>query len=102
LLKGSDLSEISIRYLKHQGLQDPEYDIKMDLLKHLEFIPYEPVLGGIMGYLEEDIRIIHNKVLVGFEDGHIGGVMLLKYHVAPKGVITWKVLYSKLSTGFEL
>ncbi|MDA3884954.1 MAG: hypothetical protein PF638_05105 [Candidatus Delongbacteria bacterium] len=70
-------------------------DLKSDLIKHNELIPYEPVLGGNMGFFdEENIRIIHNKVFAYFEDGHIDGYMLLEYHVAPKGVITWKVLYS--------
>jgi len=86
-----------IERFKKKGLKDPVKDIIADLMKHNELIPYEGVLGGTMGFLRDDTHVITPKwVLARFEDGHIGGHMLLEYKVSNDGKISWKVLASYL------
>lgn len=70
-------------------------DIINDLMKHDELIPYEGVLGGKMNfYSEKDIFVLSDKwVLAYFEDGHIGGNMLLEYSIKDDK-ISWKVIDS--------
>jgi len=95
-----DLDEMYVESLKKLGLKDPVNDIKADLMSHPELIPYEGVLGGRMGFYSKDnIRIIYDRVFTYFDDGHIGGFMVLEYKVAPYGKISWKVLYSYLDDG---
>ena len=67
-------------------------------MKHRELIPYEGVLGGQMGFYDENgIQILDSRwVLADFEDGHIAGRMLLEYQVSNEGQISWKVLNSYL------
>lgn len=86
-----DASEIE--ELKQEGLADPVHDLKKDLEEHRELIPYPGVLGGTMGfYREDDIRILGRRwVFARFDDGHIGGSMLLEYRVV-HGTIHWKAL----------
>lgn len=67
-----------------------------DLLKHPELIPYKGVLGGTMIFFKEGIQVLSDKwVYASFEDGHIGGYMLLGYS-SKNGIITWKVIDSYL------
>ncbi|MBN2858470.1 MAG: hypothetical protein JXN63_08730 [Candidatus Delongbacteria bacterium] len=95
-----ELSKWALVDLKKAGLADPVKDIKADLMLHPELIPYEGILGGRMGfYSENGIRIINHWVFAYFEDGHIGGYMVLEYKVAQGGRISWKVLYSHLEYG---
>ena len=84
--------------LKRKGLRDPVHDITADLMGHSELIPYEGVLGGTMGFYSEDmIHVLTARwVLAAFEDGHIGGNMLLEYRVSGEGEITWSVIDSYL------
>jgi hypothetical protein len=92
-----------IEELKRKGLKDPVKDIALDLMRHDELIPYEGVLGGKMGfYSEEGIWILTERwVLAYFEDGHIGGYMLLEYEVSSDGKISWRVIDSYLLRGEE-
>jgi len=92
------LSSQEIRYLKKKGLKNPVNDIIVDLVKHNEFIPYQGVLGGKMGfYSEKDIYVVSTKLVrASFDDGHTGGWMLLEYQVTDKNKISWKVLESYL------
>ena len=85
--------------LKRKGLHDPVHDITVDLMRHTELIPYEGVLGGTMGFYSEDMIHVLTKrwVLASFEDGHIGGKMLLEYQVSGGGEITWSVIDSYLN-----
>ena len=86
--------------LKKLGLYEPEDDLKSDLMLHNELIFYKGVLGGTMGFFgKEYMRILNDKVFAYFEDGHIGGYMVLKYKVSQGGKISWKVLYSHLEDG---
>jgi hypothetical protein len=81
--------------MKKKGLSDPIQDIISDLMKHNELIPYKGVLGGTMRFYEKEIRILTNKwVLAYFEDGHIGGYLLLEYKISDSGKIDWKRIVS--------
>jgi hypothetical protein len=94
-LKGSSLlSRSDIANLQKKGLSDPEKDLVTDLKQHRELIPYEGVMGGTMGfYSQKDIHILSSRwVLAAFEDGHIGGHILLEYRVDPGGEIYWRVI----------
>lgn len=84
--------------LKEQGFSKLEEDLATDLMQHRELIPYKGVLGGTMGfYSQKDIHVLTSRwVLAAFEDGHIGGHMLLEYTVSPGGEIQWKVISSYL------
>jgi len=94
----SSLQRGDVEMLKEKGLRAPIQDIKADLMKHRELIPYEGVLGGKMGFYDENgIQILDSRwVLADFEDGHIAGRMLLEYQVSNEGQISWKVLNSYL------
>jgi hypothetical protein len=84
------LSEAEISRLEKKGLENPELDLKNDLLKKTTLIPAQGTVGGTMAF--RDIRILNDHyALAYFDDGHKGGNMLLKYSVA-NGNITWKVL----------
>lgn len=84
--------------LKIEGLKNPVKELTDDLLKHPEIIPYKGTLGGKMVFLtENNIEILNSRwVLANFEDGHIGGAMLLEYNVSKNGRISWKVIDSFL------
>ena len=84
--------------LKKQGFLKLEEDLATDLMHHRELIPYKGVLGGTMGfYSQKDIHVLTSRwVLAAFEDGHVGGHMLLEYAVSPGGEIQWKVISSYL------
>jgi len=86
-----------INVLRRQGFNGGVQEIIDDLIKHKELIPYEGVLGGTMDFFaKESIFVISDKwVLAYFEDGHIGGNMLLRYSIK-NGDIHWKVTDSYL------
>lgn len=92
------LSHEKLIGLTRKGLKDPATEIVADLRKHPELIPYKGVLGGTMGfYYEGEIHILSSKwVLASFDDGHIAGIMLLKYEVSDDGKISWEVIDSYL------
>ena len=87
-----------IANLQKHGLSDPEEDLIADLMQHSELIPYKGVMGGTMGfYSSQDIHILSSRwVFAAFEDGHIGGHMLLEYRVDPGGKIHWRVIVAYL------
>ena len=95
---GSLLRSWDIANLQKNGLSDPEEDLISDLVQHRELIPYEGVMGGTMGfYAKKDIHVLTARwILASFEDGHIGGCMLLEYQVSPEGEIQWNVLSAYL------
>ena len=93
------LSDYEIHRLKLLGFENPQEDLIADLQKNAsQIIPYDGVLGGTMGfYWSEGIYFFNNRWVVAyFEDGHIGGYILLKYNVNDSGEITWSVLHSEL------
>jgi len=90
------LSSKEIQYLKKRGLKDPVNDIAEDLMKHNEFIPYRGIVGGKMQFFE--VYVISTRLVRAyFEDGHIGGWMMLEYRVNKGGRISWEVLESYLN-----
>lgn len=96
-LKASALGG-DVRGLQKQGLSQLEEALAADLMEHRELIPYKGVMGGTMGfYSKKDIYVLTSRwVLAAFEDGHIGGHMLLEYAVSPRGEIQWKVVSAYL------
>ena len=92
------LNNWDIAQLERQGISNPEEALATDLMQHRELIPYKGVMGGTMGfYSKKDIHVLNARwVLASFEDGHIGGKMLLEYRVDPGGNIHWRVLSAYL------
>lgn len=88
-----------INILRRQGFNGELKEIKDDLMKHSELIPYKGVLGGKMKfYNKENVFVISDKwVLAYFEDGHIGGNMLLSYSIKNERIF-WKPIDSYLYT----
>lgn len=86
-----------INSLRRKGFNGGMQEIIDDLIKHKELIPFEGVLGGTMGfYRKEDVYVISDKwVLAYFNDGHIGGNMILNYSVK-SGNISWNLIDSCL------
>ena len=80
-----------VRQLQKKSFEEA---LATDLMGHKELIPYKGVMGGTMGfYSKKDIHVLTSRwVLAAFEDGHIGGHMLLEYTVSPRGDIKWKVI----------
>lgn len=83
--------------LRKQGLADPDEDLVRDLQAHPDLIPFEGVVGGTMGfyYPQYIFPLDHRYLIAWFDDGHIGGSMLLKYDVE-NGTIRWTVLDARL------
>ena len=88
------LDERQIKNLRKKGLDDPVKDLREDLMEDPDLITQEGVLGGTMGfYFSEGIHVLNERwVLAYFEDGHVGGAMLLRYDVLPGGDIKWEVI----------
>ena len=87
----------SINDLRKMGLENPVEDIKNDLLRHRELIPCKAVLGGTMSCSNDAIYVLNTAwVLADFDDGHIGGSMILRYKISTDGKakISWKVIDS--------
>jgi heme exporter protein D len=93
LLPGGDIGQPN-----KQGLSKLEEALAVDLMQHRELIPFKGVMGGTMGfYSKNDIHVLTSRwVMAFFEDGHIGGHMLLEYAVSPGGKIQWKVISAYL------
>lgn len=87
------IEEDEIEGLRHQGLADPVNELEADLMKHPELIPFPGVEGGRMGFYSPDnIRILGGHyAFARFEDGHVGGTILLEYKVE-RGRIAWRRL----------
>lgn len=92
------LQGFEMEQLKQKGLKDPVKDLKSDLMKRQDLIPYKAVLGSKMGFhSEENIHIISSKWAAAyFDDGHIDGIMLLKYNIQKDGKIRWYIMDSFL------
>ena len=93
------LNNFHINMMREKGLTDPVQDIITDLQKHRDLIPYKGISGGKMGfYNKNEIWVLTNKwVLAFFDDGHIGGYLLLKYVVHNNGTISWQKIASMRS-----
>ncbi|TVQ40117.1 MAG: hypothetical protein EA384_04210 [Spirochaetaceae bacterium] len=78
--------------------QEQSQRLVMDLLDRSDLIPFDGILGGTMGfYTPDNVFVLSNRwVYARFEDGHIGGEMLLEYRIDGVGGIDWTVLYAEL------
>ena len=91
------LNEFDISDLKKKGLTDPVNDLRRDLMRRRDLIPFEGVLGGTMGFIEASIAPLSRQwVYAEFEDGHIGGRCVLSYEVGAGGGLFWRVLSAAL------
>jgi hypothetical protein len=69
--------------------------LRDDLVEHRELIPFPAVMGGTMFFVPQRIVILNDRwAYAEFEDGHIGGSMLLEYDV-DDGRIRWKRLAAR-------
>lgn len=82
--------------LEINNIDNPIDYLKKDLIKRKDLIPYKGVLGGTMGFYDENnIHVLNRRwVFAHFEDGHIGGQVLLEYEILKDGKINWKVMDS--------
>ncbi|MCC9167182.1 hypothetical protein [Pontibacter harenae] len=85
------MSQTDVRKLQSRGLRNPESDLMNDLnRKQRQLIPADGQLGGTMAI--RDSRILNDRYAMAYyEDGHTGGYLLLKFHVA-NGTINWTVV----------
>jgi hypothetical protein len=93
--RGTMLDADDIESLRNQGLSNPAIQLRDSLQAHPELIPYKAVLGGTMRF--EGVVVLRPPfIFAEFEDGHIGGSMLLEYEVLDQRKISWKRLWSRL------
>jgi hypothetical protein len=93
LLDDNDLFE-----LRRLGLADPVHQLRDSLVAHPELIPFPGTLGGTMHFIDHDAIVLLKPpfVFAEFEDGHIGGHMLVSYEVTRGPVVIWKRLWAEL------
>jgi len=87
------LSPTEISRLRSKGLRSPEVDLKADLTANQRQILQQQndTLGGTMAI--RDIQILNERyALAYFEDGHVGGYLILRFQVQSGGQISWEVL----------
>jgi hypothetical protein len=90
------LTSLDVERLREKGLESPVADIRASLEEKKDLIPYEGVMGGTMDFYE--IHVLTSKwVLAYFEDGHVGGYMLLEYDVSQRGDISWRFIRAHLN-----
>jgi len=90
------LERHEVEQLRKEGLADPVRQLRESLEGHPELIPERPVLGGTMRFAPGEQVVLLNRpyAFARYDDGHVGGVMLLEYAVQPPGTVTWKRLWS--------
>lgn len=78
-------------------------DLKQDLLRHTELIPFKGVLGGTPHYFGDTFRCLPGHyVYIYAEDGHICADMILSYDMKKDKSISWKlVAYNLNCLGWE-
>jgi hypothetical protein len=76
------------------GLADPAVALRESLAAHPELIPFPGVEGGRMVYGKDRIVLIPpSYAFAEFEDGHVGGYMLLHFDAPGNGIVLWKRLW---------
>jgi hypothetical protein len=85
------LEPFEIEDLRRRGLAEPPRQLRDSLVAHPELIPIEGVSGGAMFIVpgEEILLISPHYAFASFEDGHIGGRMLLRFGVE-EGRVSWE------------
>ncbi|SCZ10613.1 hypothetical protein [Alkaliphilus peptidifermentans] len=86
----------TIHHLKALGFESSPIEIVEDLRSKPELIPFDGVLGGTMFFHEEVLILTHNWVFASFEDGHIGGYMILEYSFDEEKDIQWRIIEAEL------
>lgn len=94
----ANYNQTTLLELQREGFSGQLEDIVADLKMHRELIPYKGVLGGTMGFYDNnDIHVLTDRwVFACFQDGHISGYMLLRYDIK-NGNISWEVIDSYLN-----
>ena len=92
------LAPYRLMELRRLGLPDPERNLRDSLVAHQELIPYPGVQGGTMAFHEDAIVLMpeSEQIWASFEDGHVGGTMLIEYFVEPGGRVHFKPLWSRM------
>lgn len=94
----SKLPELANFELKKKNYLGSPKDIIAELVKRPELIPYEGVLGGELFIREEGAKVLsHEWIFAPFDDGHIGGYLLIHYSIVDGKPGDWKVLDSYVS-----
>ena len=93
------INKFEIAALRRRGLVDPVTDLRQDLLKHRELIPFKGSEGSTMIFPgEQSIRVLGDRwVYAYFEDGHNGGHLLLEFTV-DHGKIRWRRLAAAMNS----
>lgn len=76
--------------LKNQGINTPKVYIIDNLMRQNNLIPMKAVLGGNMQFSRVSL-LGKSWAIADFNDGHVGGEMLLNYSVKDTS-IEWRVL----------
>jgi len=96
-LRSTLLDEAAIAQLKQEGLEDPPRQLRESLMTRADLIPFPGVLGGTMEIKDDSIVLLEPPyAFARFDDGHVGGSMLLQYSVLPGGRVDWKRLWASL------
>lgn len=95
LIEDITIVELSNWELKIEDIEDDNALIIQDLFTHPELIPHEGVLGGKM-YFSKVYLLNKNWVYSIYEDGHIQGFALFRYHRDKNNDIVWKLIDSFL------
>lgn len=90
------LDPAEVALLKARGLSNPVADLRADLMRRPDLIPYEGVMGGRMQFVPAGIAVLSPEwVYARFEDGHVAGSCLLAFEVLPGGEIVWRRLAAR-------
>jgi hypothetical protein len=95
-LRSAMLDDTDIAELKQLGLARPPRQLRESLISHAELIPYRGIQGGTMFILPDEAIVLLKPpyVFAEFEDGHVGGAMLVEYTILPGPQIQWKRLWA--------
>jgi hypothetical protein len=86
--RGSNLQSHEIDMLRREGLLvNPIEQLRDSLMARPDLIPMKPVLGGTMDFYSREgiVLLSPNYAFASFEDGHIGGFMLLRFWIIGAG-----------------
>jgi len=90
------LDPAEVALLKARGLANPVADLRADLLRRPDLIPFEGVMGGRMQFVPTGIAVLSPEwVYARFEDGHVAGSCLLAFEILPGGEIVWRRLAAR-------
>ena len=79
--------------LLRQGISNPSEFIESSLQKQPELIPIKGVLGGTMRFVKVQ-PLSSQWVIAYYEDGHIEGQAIYKYHLNKNGELEFELLDS--------